>query len=302
MTPASKRFSRPEAIERAARLELRARRVVEGLMSGLHRSPYFGASLEFRQHRQYSAGDDVRHVDWKAWAKRDRLYVKQFEEDANLQCRLLVDVSASMRYGEGEQNKYEYAGSLAATIAYLALKQHDAVGCTVFDSVARKSTPPRTRRGQFFDVLRVLDGSEPEDKTDLAAVLAAAANGAPGRGLFVLVSDLFADRDQVRSGLLKLGARGHDVLVFHVLHDDELDFPFDAPTRFEGLESDARLTCNPRALRDGYLEAMQGFLDDVRKACGAARAEYVLVRTSQPLAAVLPAYLNRRMTQMQKRG
>lgn len=271
-------------------------------MSGLHRSPYFGASLEFRQHRQYAAGDDVRHVDWKAWAKRDRLYVKQFEEDANLRLRLLVDASASMRYGEGDANKYEYAGALAATIAYLALRQHDSVGCTVFDAEVRKSTPPRTRKGQFFEVLKVLESGEPQEKTDLAAVLASAANAAPGRGMFILVSDLFVDREQIRAGLLKLGARGHDVIVFHVLHDDELDFPFESPTRFEGLESDDRITCNPRALRDGYLEAMQEFLDDTRKACAASRAEYVLVRTGQPLEAVMSEYLNRRMSRMQKRG
>ena len=271
-------------------------------MSGLHRSPYFGASLEFRQHRQYAAGDDVRHVDWKAWAKRDRLYVKQFEEDANLRLRLLVDASASMRYGAGDASKYEYAGALAATIAYLALRQHDSVGCTLFDAAARKSTPPRTRQGQFYEILRVLEAGEPEEKTDLGSVLAAAANSAPGRGMFVLISDLFVEPEQLRKGLLRLGARGHDLLVFQVLHDDELDFPFESPTRFEGLETADRITCNPRALRDGYLEAMEEFLDDVRKACGTSRAEYVLVRTSQPLEAVMSEYLHRRMNQMQKRG
>lgn len=291
----SQRFLHPEAIQRIARLELRSRHVVEGFLAGLHRSPYFGQSVEFRQHREYTVGDDLRHVDWKVWARQDRMYVKQYDEDTNLRCTLLVDVSASMSYGRGPLNKYEYACTIAGSLAYLILRQQDAVGCLAFDEAIRTRVPIRSKRTHLQSIIDSLAVSEPREKTDLYTVLRDAAESLPRRGMIVLVSDLLADRAGTLKGLRLLRQRGHDVLVFHVLDDDELDFPFSGPMRFEGLESLDRLNCNPRALREGYLEALQAFLDDLRRGCAGSMVDYALIRTSQPLDAALATFLSNRL-------
>ena len=292
--PDSRRFLHPETIQRIARLDLRARHVVEGFLAGMHRSPYFGQSVEFLQHREYTSGDDLRFVDWKVWAKQDRFYVKQFEEDTNLRATLLVDVSASMRYGSGPLNKYEYASTVAASLAYLLLRQQDAVACVSFDERLRYATPQRTKRNHLDSILQTLDVSQPESKTELYPILREVAETYPRRGLMVLISDLFVDRDPLMRGLKLLRSRGHDVLVFHVLDDDELDFPFNGPTRFEGLELPMALSCNPRALREDYLAALGTYLDEVRRGCAALKIDYAMLRTRQPLDAALAAYLNYR--------
>ena len=291
----SKRFLHPEAIKRISRLDLRSRHIVEGFLSGMHRSPYFGQSVEFRQHREYTVGDDLRHVDWKVWARQDRLYVKQYDEDTNLRCSLIVDVSASMSYGRGPLNKYEYACTIAGSLAYLLLRQQDAVGCLAFDETVRTRVPIRSRRNHIHSIVDSLNVSQPREKTDMYAVLRDAAEGLPRRGMIVLVSDLLADRQGTLKGLRLLRQRGHDILVFHVLDDDELDFPFSGPTRFEGLESLEHLNCNPRALREGYLEAMNAFLDEIRRGCAGNMVDYALIRTSQPLDAALATYLSNRL-------
>jgi len=285
----------PEAIKRIARLDLRARHVVEGFLAGMHRSPYFGRSVEFRQHRQYSAGDDIRYIDWKVWGKQDRFYVKQFEEETNLRSTLLVDVSESMHYGSGAMTKFEYAATIAVSLAYLLLRQQDAVGCVAFDDRPRTIVPQRTRRNHLNSIIEALDASAPKNKTDLYRVLRDAAETFPRRGLVVLISDLLADRPGLLRGLKMLRSRGHDLLVFHVMDDDELDFPFNGPTRFEGLELPVNLNCNPRALREGYLRALGDFLAEVRRGCAHNNTDYALLRTSQPLDAALAAYLSNRL-------
>jgi len=295
MTPDSKRFLHPEAIRRIGRLELRARHIVEGLLSGMHRSPYFGQSVEFLQHRQYAIGDDLRHVDWKVWAKQDRLYVKQFEEDTNMRCTLLVDVSASMQYGNGPLNKYEYAATVATSLAYLLLKQHDSVSCIAFDEKIRARTSLRTRQNQLNSIIKVLDGSEPQNKTDAGVILREVVESSPRRGMMILVSDLLGDVDSTLRGLRLLRQQGHDVLVLHIMDDDELEFPFEGPTKFEGLELPTQMKCNPRALREGYLAALQKFLDQLRRGCARDAVDYALIRTSDPLDAALAAFLCHRV-------
>lgn len=284
----------PEVVQRIARLDLRARHVVEGFLSGMHRSPYFGHSVEFLQHRQYTWGDDIRDVDWKVWAKQDRFYVKQYEEDTNLRATLLVDVSASMGYGSGAMSKYEYGATVAASLAYLLLRQQDAVGCLTFDAEVRGTVPQRTKRNHIDSIVQALDASRPVEKTDLGEILRRAAEAYPRRGLMILVSDLLVDREGFFQGLRLLRSRGHDVLVFHVMDDDELDFPFSGPTRFDAMESDDRLRCNPRALREGYLQALGAFLEEVRQGCAGQNATYTLLRTGQPLGAALAAFLSKR--------
>jgi uncharacterized protein (DUF58 family) len=300
MTSASKRSLQPELIKRIGRLEVRARHIVEGLLSGMHRSPYFGQSVEFLQHRQYVSGDDLRHVDWKVWGKQDRLYVKQFEEDTNLRACLLVDLSASMSYGSGAMTKCDYAVTAAAALAYLLLRQQDSVGCVAFDEGIRQSIPLRTRTNHLNTIVRALNSAEPRDKTGLSTVLAQVAESYPRRGLMVLLSDLLVDTDDLLRGLRLLRQRGHDVLVLHVMDDDELDFPFSGPARFEGLETDDQLSCNPRALRPGYLAALENFLATVRRGCAHDRIDYSLVRTSEPLDAALIAFLSHRNRQRRR--
>src|SRR5262249_41126453 len=246
----SKRFLHPEAIKRIARLDLRARHIVEGFLSGMHRSPYFGQSVEFLQHREYAIGDDLRHVDWKVWAKQDRYYVKQFEEETNLRSALLVDVSHSMMYGRGPLNKYEYACTAAVSLAYLLLRQQDAVGCLAFDESVRVTVPMRTKRSHLNSIIQSLAVSAPNKKTELQQILRNAAESFPHRGLMIILSDLLVPRAGFIKGLKLLRQRGHDLMLLHIMDDDELDFPFAGPTRFEGLELPEHLTCNPRALRD----------------------------------------------------
>ncbi len=295
MTPDSKRFLHPEAIRRIGRLELRARHIVEGLLSGMHRSPYYGQSVEFLQHRQYAPGDDLRHVDWKVWAKQDRLYVKQFEEDTNMRCTLMVDVSASMQYGSGPLSKYEYAATVASSLAYLLLRQHDTVSCIAFDESIRARTPMRSRQTHLKSIVKALDASEPQHKTDTGAILREIVEVSPRRGMMILISDLLGDVEPVLRGLRLLRQRGHDVLVLHIMDDDELDFPFEGPTRFEGMETPNHMTCNPRALREGYLAAVEKFLTTLRRGCARDAVDYALVRTSEPLDAALAAFLSSRI-------
>ena len=294
MTPDSKQFLHPESIRRIGRLELRARHIVEGLLSGMHRSPYFGQSVEFLQHRQYASGDDLRHVDWKVWAKQDRLYVKQFEEDTNMRCTMLVDVSASMQYGSGPLNKYEYAATSATSLAYLLLKQHDSVACLAFDDRIRSRSPSRSTHKHLKSIVATLDDSQPRNKTDAGAILREIAEVSPRRGMMVVISDLLGDVESTLRGLRLLRQRGHDVLVLHVMDDDELDFPFDGPVRFEGLEIPQHLTCNPKALREGYLASLEQFLTSLRRGCARDAIDYALIRTSNPLDAALAAFLCRR--------
>jgi uncharacterized protein (DUF58 family) len=305
VTPASKRFLHPDAIARIARLELRARAVVEGVLAGLHKSPYKGQSVEFLQHREYVRGDDLRRVDWKVWGRQDRLYVKEFEEETNLRVALVVDGSASMDYrplraakpGAGPVlTKYDYAATLAASLGWLGLSHGDAVGCAVFDDAVRASVPARMKRSQLSSIVEVLETHTPGAgrPTAFMPVLRGLAETLPRRGLVIIITDLLGDRSGVAKGMQLLRRRGHDLVLLHVLDDDELDFPFDGATRFEGLEVSDAIACNPRALREGYLAAFEEFLSTARREAAAARCDYSLIRTSEPLDAALVKFLSRR--------
>ena len=294
MTPASKRFLPPEAIARIARLELRARAVVEGVLAGLHKSPYKGQSVEFLQHREYVRGDDLRRVDWKVWGRQDRLYIKEFEEETNLRLTLLVDGSASMDYRSGALSKYDYAATLAASLAWLALSHGDAVGCAVFDEKIRASVPARTKRSHLSSVVDVLEISRSNRPTAFGPVLRSLSETLPRRGMVVIISDLLGDREGVFQGMQFLRRRGHDLVLLHVMDEDELTFPFEGPTRFEGLELPEHIACNPRALREGYLAAIEEFLANARKRSAAARCDYSLIRTGEPVDAALVQFLSRR--------
>ncbi len=293
--PDSRRFLHPEAVRRLGRMELRARHIVEGFLSGMHRSPYFGQSIEFLQHREYVPGDDLRHLDWKVWARQDRYYIKQFEEETNMRCTLLVDVSNSMRYGRGAMTKFEYACTAAVSMAYLILKQQDAVGCVAFDESIRNAVPIRSKRNHLDSVIHCLEVSEPQDKTDIFRIMQNVAENYPRRGMIILFSDLFVERPKLFKGLRMLRQRGHDVMVVHVMDDDEIDFSFNGPMRFDGMELPEHLSCNPRSLRDAYVEIVGEYLEEVRRGCAKNTVDYALVRTSEPLDAALAAFLSNRL-------
>ncbi|MBI1349022.1 DUF58 domain-containing protein [bacterium] len=301
MTRDSRRFLQPETIARIARLEVIARNVVEGFLSGGHRSPYFGQSIEFAQHREYVPGDDIRRIDWKVWSKTDKFYVKQYEEETNLRTTLVVDVSESMQFGESGLTKYEYASRIAASLAYLLLKQSDAVGLVTFDSGIRQRVQQSSKLNHLSALLAGLDISTPREKTQLQDVLFKVADEYSRRGLIVLVSDLLADRAGLFKGLKLLRTRGHDVMIFHVLDDAEIDFPFTGTTKFEGLEDAGEMVCDPRSLREGYIAAMQKYLEEVHRFCAQHLIDYQTIRTSEHLSAVLSHYLTHRVGLRQSR-
>jgi uncharacterized protein (DUF58 family) len=295
VTRDSARFLQPEQISRISRLEVRAREIVEGFLSGLHRSPYYGQSVEFVQHREYVPGDDFRRIDWKVWSKTDKYYIKQYEEETNLRTLLLVDVSESMSFGSGSMTKYDYACTVAAALAYLLLRQQDAVGLVTFDSQIRSRVPVRSRQSHLHTVIQSLQGGKPTSKTSIDKLLNQVAEEQSLRGMIVLISDLFVDPASLDRGLSLLRHRGHDVMVFHILDNEELDFNFSGTTKFEGLEETGDILCDPRALREGYLAAMKGFLEKIRRQCARQLIDYQTIRTSEHLDAALAHYLNHRI-------
>ena len=295
MTQTSRRFLPPEAVARIARLEILARNVVEGFLSGLHRSPYFGQSVEFAQHREYAPGDDIRRIDWKVWSKTDRFYIKQYEEETNLRTTLLVDLSESMLFGSGELTKYEYACQIAASLAYLLLRQQDSVGITTFDSDIRSRVPPSSKQNHLHAILATLDQEKPAKKTDLQRLLAQVADEQTRRGLIIVISDLFVDRTSLFKGLKLLRTRGHDVMVMHVMDDQELDFHYAGTTKFEGMEQMGDLICDPRSLREGYVKAVTAFVEDLHRNCARQMIDFQTIRTSQHLDAALAYYVTHRV-------
>ncbi|HWL09314.1 MAG TPA: DUF58 domain-containing protein [Planctomicrobium sp.] len=285
----------PDALARIARLEVRARHVVEGFLSGQHRSPFFGQSIDFAQHREYVPGDDIRRVDWKVWSKTDRYYLKLYEEETNLRTTILVDASESMQYKSKQETKYDFAASIAAALTYLLLRQQDAVSLSIFDEVIRHRAPSRSSQSHLGTILSVLAMEQARQKTDMLGLLKTVADEKSQKGLVILISDFFVERENLFKGLQLLRRRGHDVMLFHVLDDEELDFTFTGTTKFEGLEDSGALVCDPKALRDGYREAMTQFVDDLRRNCARNVVDYQTIRTSTPLDAVLRHYMNHRV-------
>jgi uncharacterized protein (DUF58 family) len=246
------------------------------------------------QHRDYSPGDDIRHLDWKVWSKTDKYYIKQFEEETNLRSTVVVDVSNSMHYGRGALNKYEYGCTIAACLGLMLLKQQDSVGLITFDDDVRQVVQARSQQTHIDAIVNALHISRPKDKTDIERILRRVAENAPARGMIIIISDLLVEREPLFRGLEMLRHNRHDVLVFHVLDEDELRFPFAGTTRFEGMEELIHLLCDPRALRDGYIEALEEYLVEVRRGCARQGIDYMLVHTAEYLDAVLSKFLHHR--------
>ncbi len=289
-----RRFFDPAVIARLGTLELKARTIVEGFLSGLHRSPFKGFSVEFAEYRQYIPGDDLSTIDWKVYARSDRFYVKKFEEETNLDCHLMIDVSGSMAYGSRGITKLEYAACLAASLGYLMNRQRDAVGLTVFNDRIVSMLPAKARPGHLHNILLTLDRLNPGSETNLSRPLNQLADTLTKRGIVVVISDLLDDQDAVIKGLKHFKFRGTDLLVFHVLDPDEIDFPFDRATRFEDLETYEEIMAVPGAVRAHYLKEMNGLLERYKRELGASGIDYQLLPTSQPLEMALLSYLSTR--------
>jgi uncharacterized protein (DUF58 family) len=296
--PPPTRYLDPAALARLRNLGFAARLVVEGLYAGQHRSPRRGSSVEFAEHRPYTPGVDPRHLDWKILARRDRLYVKQYEEQTALRCHLVLDCSGSMAYRhEAALTKLEYACYCAASLAYLMLRQHDAVGLITCNDRIVHTLPPRQGRGHLSEVLERLEGLEAGGPTDLASTFHSLAKGLKRRGLIVVLSDMFNDAggdDRTLEALAHLRHRKHEVVVLQVLDHAELEFPFRDVSQIEDMETGASVAADAEAIRNHYLAEIRDFLDSTRTGCAAHGIEYALADTSQPFDLFLGAYLSRR--------
>ena len=290
----SQTYSDPEVLSRIAGLELRARRVVEGTISGLHRSPFHGFNVEFADYREYSPGDDLRRLDWRVLGRTDRNYVKQYEQESNLRATLVLDASRSMRYGSGPLNKFEYAATLAAALATLLVEQQDPVGLALFDSQQRQTLPPAATQAQVAHIIQQLEAAKPDRKTEVGSVLAALSDKIKQRGLVIIISDLLTELDPFYDGLARLQYRGHDIMVLHILDRDELDLPFEDLVLFRDIEGEEELFAEPWAFRKAYAAAMEQFAADVRERARARGIDYLLMRTDQDLGSALSHYLHLR--------
>jgi uncharacterized protein (DUF58 family) len=293
-SPSKPRFLAPDALARIRSLELLARTVVEGFIGGLHRSPYLGFSIDFAEYRPYVPGDDLRALDWKLFARTDRYYVKKFEGDTNTHCTLVLDASASMDYGSHRITKRQYASYLAASLAYLVNRQQDGVGLIAFADGIVQQIPAKQRPGHLQAILAALERITPGRHTDVARTLHTVAEAIRKRGIIVVISDLYGEPDDVMAGLKHLRFRGHDVIVFHVLDEHELRFPFDQPMQLEDVETGQQMHVMPEYLRQEYLKLINAHIDTLTSECGRAGIDYSLINTSEPLDLALFSYLSRR--------
>lgn len=293
MALTQQQLSDPKVIGAVSRLEYHAREVVEGVISGLHKSPYHGFSVEFAQHREYTPGDEIRYIDWRVAARSDRYYVKEFEEETNLKAYMLVDSSESMRY-QGKRrpySKYEYACILAAAFSQILMQQRDASGLVLFDDGVQRYVPPRATASHFTQILEELVAAESHPKTALAPTFHYMADTVKRRGLILVFSDLFGDLEDVVAGLRHFRYRKHEVVVFHILDEDEVTFPFNDLTKFEGLELEPELLLDPRGIRDEYLEQFNGFCYELERRCGEIQVDLVRAVTTQPPSEALTRFL-----------
>ena len=291
-----RRFLDPAVVARLAHLDVRARLVVEGFIAGMHRSPFHGFSVEFAEHRPYMPGDPLKNLDWKVWARSDRYLVKQYTEETNLRCHLLLDLSQSMsfRSPRASMSKITYAQSLAAALAYLMLHQQDAVGTMLFADRPLQYVPARAVRSHLDVLLKTLSAVETQGRTRLGPVLHELAERIKRRGLVVLFSDLMDKPSEILSGLQHFRHRNHEVIVFHILDPDEVDFPFTDTATFVDLESGERLTTEPWEIARRYRERLEAWSDFYRRNCRERRIDYVRLDTRTPFDRALLAYLEKR--------
>ena len=284
----------PETLSKIGPLDVVARQVVEGIRIGVHRSPVRGISTEFSAYRQYVPGDEVRHIDWKLYARSNRYFVKLFDAETNFVANLLLDASSSMTYGSGKITKLEYAKYMAASLAYLIVDQRDSAGVGVFDGELRQYVEPKSSMSVLANISEQLEKADPQPRTDIAALLHEFAARMTRRGVVIIFSDLLDNTEDFIQGINHLRFRGHNVVVFHILDPYELEFPLQGMWKFIGLENDGEMITQPSRVRARYLKELQHFIDTVKGACDRSQADYVLVNTAQPIEQVLSSYLLQR--------
>jgi uncharacterized protein (DUF58 family) len=293
MANGEKGYFDPTVLAGISNLYLRARWVVEGIMSGIHRSRSKGFSVEFEEHREYSPGDEIRRIDWKALGKFDRYFIKEYEDETNLRAYLLLDTSASMDYSSDGITKFDYSCTLTASLAYLILKQQDAAGLVTFSDQIESFIPPKAKRGYLMEILRALEHRGPSGETNVGRILEEIAGKMRRRGMVILVSDLLDEPEQILKGLRLFRFKGNDVIVFHVLDSAELELPFDGNILFEDLEeANLKVTADARAIQAVYRKVVQEFVEHIRKECHDNAIDYQLLSTSTPLDHALVSYLS----------
>jgi uncharacterized protein (DUF58 family) len=293
----------PLALAKVRSLELQARLIVEGFLSGMHKSPYHGFSVEFAEHREYVPGDDLKHLDWKVYSRTGRFFLKQYEEETNLTLWLLVDASESMRYGSGPKgeggaplvSKYDYACMAAAALSYLTLHQQDGVGLVTYDHAVRTYLRPSSQPSHLKQIVNLLNKGPGRERSALAPIFHDLAERITRRGIIVVLSDCFDELDDILAGLKHLRHKRHEVVVMQVLDRAEVDFPFQEATLFRGLEQLPDLLTDPRSLRDGYLEQLRSFVAALQRGCLMQNIDHVQLHTDAPLGVVLSAYLAQRL-------
>jgi len=291
MSAALYEFFEPDVAAKVGQLSLLARQAVEGFISGLHRSPHLGFAIEFAEHRQYSPGDEVRRIDWMAFAKTDKYYVKLHEQQTNLRCQILLDASRSMGYRSNEISKFQYARYLVALLGYLTLSQQDAVGLSVFDTDLREHFNPSSRQSSLHRIFQALELHQADGNTTLVPILHKLAERLKQRGLIILISDLLDDPEDVVRALQHFVSRRHQVIVFHVMDPAELEFPFDRLSTFVDMETANRVLTDPRQIRKEYLDAVDEFLRIYKQRCSDAGIEYILANTAERYDQMLVRYL-----------
>jgi uncharacterized protein (DUF58 family) len=286
----------PTSLAKYGHLTLVARQLVEGFLTGVHKSPYKGFSVEFAEHRQYYPGDEIRHIDWRAFGKTDRYYIKEYEEETNLKAHLLVDASGSMGYkGAGKASKFQFAQYVAASLAYLMLHQRDAVGLATHDTQLRSFLPPRSNSKHLLRVLQALEQTKPGGETALAPLWDRLADQIKQRGLVIILSDCFGEISPLQRALRHFHYRRHEVMLFHILAPEEIEFPFKKWTQFRNLEvTGSKLLVDPQQLRKHYRENFDRFCKELRDAAGHAQVDYHLIRTDEPVDRALGIYLTKR--------
>ena len=287
----------PKILSKVSNLKITAMNLVEGLLTGQHRSRHRGSSVEFAEYKDYSPGDEIRHIDWKVVGKTDKYQVKQFEQSTNLKCTILMDASGSMGYKSPQKqssSKMEYSRILVATLSYLLLKQFDAVGLALFNNKVIDHMPPRSKASHFQNILHSLASITPQGETRISAVLGALAERLPNRSMLIIVSDFFSQNEELKKSLKLLASRGLEVILFHVLHPDEIHLPFEGNIVFDSLEDDSSIGVNPQDIRDEYQKTIAENIDSFKKDCNELGIGYVFLNTSEALDQALSYYLQKR--------
>ena len=295
----SRKYLDPIFLSKLANMDLVARCAVEGFFSGLHPSPFHGFSVEYSDHREYHAGDELKFVDWKVYGRSDKLYIKQFQQETSTTVYILLDSSKSMSFaGDGSVRKIDYGSFLAAALSYLMLSQSDSAALVLFAERVIKQIPPRSKRTHLNSILTALQYNRPAGRTNLADVLHTFAETTKRRGLIILISDLLDDEGDIYKGLAHLKFLKHDVIIFHTMDHQELNLNYEGLIQFEDLESKEKIRTFPQSLRDGYRKRVAEFLDDIEKTAGKSDIDYCLLDTSKPLDRALMAYLAKRKRMM----